>query len=76
MGNIERLRLAVDALRCKYHYDPETGLFHNRSTGKVMKGSLYGRHRGTLERNYQIVKRSPDLYGLSTRRLVMVLWRL
>ncbi|QMA82720.1 HNH endonuclease [Escherichia coli] len=48
MGNIERLRLAVDALRCKYHYDPETGLFHNRSTGKVMKGSLYGRHRGHL----------------------------
>ncbi|HEI2696717.1 TPA: HNH endonuclease [Escherichia coli] len=48
MDNIERLRLAVDALRCKYHYDPETGLFHNRRTGQVIKGSLKDNHRGRL----------------------------
>ncbi|MWM86271.1 HNH endonuclease [Escherichia coli] len=48
MENIERLRLAVDALRRKYHYDPETGLFHNRSTGQVIKGSLSEKHRGHL----------------------------
>ncbi|HDI9827685.1 TPA: HNH endonuclease [Escherichia coli] len=48
MKNIERLRLAVDALRRQYHYDPETGLFHNRSTGQVIKGSLKDNHRGRL----------------------------
>lgn len=48
MDNIERLRLAVDALRRKCHYDPETGLFHNRSTGQVIKGSLKDNHRGRL----------------------------
>ncbi|EGJ9164653.1 HNH endonuclease [Escherichia coli] len=48
MENIERLRLAVDALRQKYNYDPETGLFHNRITGQVIKGSLNEKHRGHL----------------------------
>ncbi|EEY9224118.1 HNH endonuclease [Escherichia coli] len=48
MDNIERLRLAVDALRRKCHYDPETGLFHNRSTGQVIKGSLKDNHLGRL----------------------------
>ena len=48
MDNLTRLRLSVDALRQKYHYDPETGLFHNRSTGQVIKGSLKYNHRGRL----------------------------